>query len=225
MSTETKEVQPEELLLKMATESGELTEVTENVRRHAEKIDPRKELAGADLVLAVCDYVSNLIPSEEELAGFYRNYPQLVFDKRLRSADQLLDKGNILPGHSQIRNISGCIETAHIVRAILLAKGIPCVYTETLEEDWCKNEAPSFEIGNPSIPPMRGHVFIDVYLEDEAKWITVDTSGDDKIHEYGDYMKFGKKYIYPGFAKDSWDLGYKSMREFQERVVGFFQTS
>ncbi len=219
------DIQSEDTLLELARKQGEQTLVTEKVKAVAKEIDPKHEVQGEKLTLEVCDFVMTMIPSREDLLQLYQQQPNLKIDKRLRTADELLDESNLLPDRMRTRNISGCIETGHVVRALLLAKGIPCVYTETLQKEWCEHEAASFEIGNPETPPMQGHIFIDVYLENEGRWITVDPSGGKfKIHKYKDYSKNGKDYIYARSAKDSWDLGYKSMRAFQEEVVSYFKS-
>lgn len=73
---------------------------------------------------------------------------------------------------------------------------------------------------------MTEHVFIDFYDEETQKWYTEGPNdGRRTIHEYRDYTKNGKQFIYPKSAKDSWDMGYKGMREFKESVAAFFKSN
>ncbi len=214
----------DEELLEIARQEGEQTRITETVRALANEIDPDNKLHGEELVREVCSYVTSMLPEFTYLESLYEKNPDLEQDKRARTADELLSTSNLLPNRLRTRNISGCIETAHITRALLLAKGIPCVYTETLEENWCQNEAADFDPEAKDTNFMRGHVFIDAFIEEEGKWITVDPNEKgNTIREYGDYRKNGNKYIYPRSAKDSWDLGYKTNKDFQEAVVKYFK--
>jgi len=216
--------QQNETLLEIAKSEGEQTKVTEIVRKIADEIDPNNELRNIGLVQEVCAYVRTMLPKDVELKKLYEDNPELFFDPRTRTAKQLLSTDNLMPNRMRARNISGCIETALITRALLLAKGLPCVYTETLQKDWCENKAIEFDPDDRASTPMEGHVFVDVYIEDDKKWITVDPNDNrHTVHVYGDYTKNGKKYVFAKSAKDSWDLGYTKMKDFQKAVVSFFR--
>lgn len=212
-----------ESLVEMAKMEGEQTKVTETVRAIADEIGPEGSLKGLEIVKATCSYIRTLVPTREELHGFYLNHTDKEFDKRARTADELLDKSNLLPNRMRARNISGCIEIGHVARSLLLAKGIPCVYTETLQKEWAEAEGLGFDPHNQNAQPMLGHVFIDVYIQEDDSWYTVDP-GSGVVLPYSDYTKDGKEYIYPTSAKDSWDLGFTNNTDFQVAVVNFLSS-
>ena len=48
-------------------------------------------------------------------------------------------------------------------------------------------------------------LFVDLFIQNEDKWVTVGSSGGkETVREYSDYVKNGKKYIYPASVKDSY---------------------
>lgn len=211
-------------LLERAKEEGPQTIITENVKAVAKEIDPENKLTGVALVQEVCAYVRTLLPRSEELQALYKASPELEYDKRSRSADELLSEENLMPNRRRARNISGCIETAIVTLALLRAKGIPCLYTETLQEEWCLKCGKDYVSRDPNRPEMVGHVFVDFYDEATETWYTADPNdGGRTIHVYGDYTKDGMQFIYPRSALDSWDLGYRDMDSFQNAVEGFFK--
>ncbi len=215
-----------EKLLELAKLEGEQTIVTDSIKEIASEIDPDKKLHGTMLVKEVCSYVRTMIPSKNMLNEYYNMYPDKTYDKRSRTAAQLLSEENLLPERRRIRNISGCIETAHIVRALLLAKDIPCLYIETLQKSWCDNNTSTYNFDDPARPPISGYIFLDTYIPDEKRWVTVDPNdGRNTIHEYRDYTKDGMQYIFPKRGKDSWNLGYRREMDFERSVMEYFEST
>jgi hypothetical protein len=212
-------------LLEIAKEEGERTKVTKNVLRVAREIDPNNELHGLDLVETVCTYVRTMIPDESTLKHFRQQNPGLVFDVRTRSADELLSPGNLIPGHSKLRNTDGCNEFAHMTRALLLSKGIPCVFTDTLQEEWVKTKANSWAMKHGEDNPVLGHIFLDVYIEGEDRWYTINPGNrEERVHEYGEYSIGGKCYINPISGKDSANIGFPTMKGYLEALEGAIKT-
>ncbi|NMB70508.1 hypothetical protein GYA27_04955 [candidate division WWE3 bacterium] len=211
--------QAEETLLEYAKGEGDRTKVGENVLRVSKEIDPDNELNGLGIVEAVCSYVATMIPDKTTLEQFRKENPNLVYDKRERSADELLSAENLIPGHMRIRNTDGCNEFAHIARALLLSKGIPCLFTDTLQEEWLKNKSKSWASGDSSTDPVLGHIFLDVYIKEEDKWYTINPgNSDERVHEYGEYSIGGKRYINPISGKDSADIGFPTMEIYLEAL-------
>jgi len=211
--------------LEIAKEEGERTKITENVLRIAREIDANNQLNGLDLVEEVCTYVRTMVPGKTTLELFKKQNPKAVFDKRTRSADDLLSPDNLIPGHSRVRNIDGCTEFAHITRALLLAKGIPCVITDTLQEEWLRDKSKGWTLEGDNNNPVSGHNFVDVYIAEKGKWYTINPGNrDERVHEYGDYSIGDKRYVNPIRGKDSADIGFPTMKEYLKALETALKT-
>ncbi|HOV28321.1 MAG TPA: S41 family peptidase [Pseudobacteroides sp.] len=199
-----------------ANEEGERTKVTENVLKIAKEIDPENKLSGLDLVEEVCRYVRTMVPSQEMLNEAWKSKIISKNDKWDTNADELLSQENLIPGHSRIRNINGCTHEAYITRALLLAKDIPSLMVDTIEEEWLENN-PNWK--NDGIIPVSGHYFLDVYIPKERKWYTINPGNrEERIHDYGDYSIGKRKYIEFAKGRDTTDMGYSNMEERLNRL-------
>lgn len=164
---------------------GKKTQVTSAVKACAESIQGE----GFALIENIATHVRSLLNKKE------KSHTNVRPDARTLSADDIL-KGSI---------VIDCISAATLFRALCIARGIPAVFVETLQEEWTKN---------PKLP-VEGHIFVDV--EVEGKWQTIDPSSPQWLHNYEDYSSPPKgKYIVVGKGLDSFDLGYKTMKEFIE---------
>lgn len=194
-----------------AKEEGGRTRVTKNVLKIARKIDPENKLSGLELVEEVCRFIRTMTPSQEILDKARENKPIPRIDKWDTSADELLDENNLIPGHTRIRNINGCTQISYITRALLLAKGVPSLIVDTIEEDWLKDN-PNWK--NDETIPVSGHYFVDVYIYDEKKWYTINPGNrEERIHTHEDYSIGNKKYIEFAKGKDTIDMGYLNMED------------
>jgi len=194
-----------------ANEEGERTKVTENVLKIAKEIDPENKLSGLDLVEEVCRYVRTMVPSQEMLNEAWKSKIISKKDKWDTSADELLSQENLIPGHSRIRNIDGCTQEAYITRALLLAKGIPSLMVDTIEEKWLNNN-PNWK--NDGIVTVSGHYFLDVYITADKKWYTINPGNrEERVHEHKDYSIGNSRYIEFAKGRDTADMGYKNMEE------------
>jgi hypothetical protein len=194
-----------------AKEEGPRTKITENVLKISKEIDPKNKLSGLELVEEVCKYVRTMMPSKEILDKTRENKPIPRIDKWDTSADELLDEDNLIPGHTRVRNINGCTQISYITRALLLAKGVPSLLVDTIEEDWLK-ENPNWK--NDETIPVSGHYFLDVYIYYEKKWYTINPGNrEERIHTHEDYSIGNKKYIEFAKGRDTTDMGYLNMED------------
>jgi hypothetical protein len=151
---------------------------------------------GLEFIRNASDYLSKIYPNREEL----RNLKEPPPDKRLRSANDILQSSRKeLPGKALI---SGCIEIATVFRTLCIAKNIPAIFVEVINDDW-KNDK------NKTLP-IQGHVFIDVYID--GAWHTINPANKDWHHAYGDYsIKDMGTYSIIKKGLDSQDLGFDNM--------------
>lgn len=211
----------EKTLIKNADEEGERTKITENVFKIAEQIDPNNELSGLELVEEVCKFIRTITPSQEILDEARKNHLIPKRDKWNVTADELLSEDNLLPipGNSTIRYIDGCNNDSCVTRALLLAKGIPSLIVDTINEDWIKNN-PNWK--NDDTVGVHGHYFVDVYIPQEEKWYTINPGNrEDRIHKQGDYSIFGKKFIKMAEGKDTADMGFNNMEERFDKLESY----
>lgn len=96
-----------------------------------------------------------------------------------KTADDILKKDTI----------NGCHEAATLATAILRAKGVPVTYIQTLEREALENF--------PEKKNLRGHVFLEIYDNDEKKIFNPMTGQITK--------KIPDKYIEGVRGLDSWD--------------------
>lgn len=196
------EISPEDL----AKQEGERTRVTENVLKVAREIDPENKLQGKELVEEVCRYVRTMTPSNEILKESRENNQISKIDKWDTTADELLSEKNLIPGHRRIRNIDGCTQISYITRALLLAKGIPSLSVDTIEENWILNNE---DWNTQQEEKISGHYFLDVYDEKDKKWYTINPGNrEERFHEHGDYSISGSKYIEAARGRDTVDMGF-----------------
>jgi len=196
------EISPEDL----ANQEGERTKVTENVLKVADEIDPENKLQGKELVEEVCRYVRTMTPSNETLKESRENNQISKIDKWDTTADELLSEKNLIPGHRRIRNIDGCTQISYITRALLLAKGIPSLSVDTIEENWILNNE---DWNTQQEEKISGHYFLDVYDEKDKKWYTINPGNrEERFHEHGDYSISGSKYIEAARGRDTVDMGF-----------------
>jgi len=201
------EITPEEL----AKQEGDRTRVTENVLKVAKEIDPDNKLQGKELVEEVCRYVRTMVPADEILKESIRNNQIPKIDKWDTTADELLSEKNLIPGHRRIRNINGCTQISCITRALLLAKGIPSLLVDTIEENWIKNNR---KWNTQQKERVSGHYFLDVYDEKDKKWYTINPGNrEERFHEHGDYSIGGRKYIEFARGRDTVDMGFTNQEE------------
>lgn len=201
------EIAPEEL----ARQEGERTRVTENVLRVAREIDPENKLQGKELVEEVCRYVRTMIPSDEILKESRENNQIPKIDKWDTTADELLSEKNLIPGHRRIRNIDGCTQISYLTRALLLAKGVPSLSIDTIEENWILNNK---EWNTQQEERISGHYFLDIYDEKDKKWYTINPGNrEERFHEHGDYSISGRKYIEAARGRDTVDMGFTNAEE------------
>ena len=77
-----------------------------------------------------------------------------------RTAQQILFPNSDEFQTSDGRNVLGtCTEWGKAMRALLVAKGIPAIWVETMDKKWIAGELPKGD--------YSGHVFLDVYLDSE----------------------------------------------------------
>lgn len=203
----------EKTQLKKANEEGERTKITENILKIAEQIDPNNELSGLELVEEVCKFVRTMTPSQEMLNEARKNNLISKRDKWNVTANELLSEDNLLPipGNSTIRYIDGCNNESCVTRALLLAKGIPSLIIDTINEDWIKKNS---NWKNDDVVGVHGHYFVDVYISQEEKWYTINPGNrEERIHEHGDYSIFGIKFIKMIEGKDTADMGFNTLEE------------
>ncbi len=215
------EISPEDL----AKQEGGRTKVTENVLKVADEIDPENKLQGKELVGEVCRYVRTMIPSEEILKSSRENNLIPKIDKWDTTADELLSEKNLIPEHGRKRNIDGCTQISYITRALLLAKGIPSLTVDTIEENWIRNNE---DWNTQKGVKVSGHYFLDVYNEKDKEWYTI---GDTRemFHKHGEYYLEGNRYIETSRGRDTVDMVFtnedtrlkileKSMEKLKSRV-------
>lgn len=207
----TKQLQ-ETLKINKAEDEGERTQVTDNVLKIAEQIDPENKLSGLELVEEICRYVRTMTPSQEILEEGWKKGLIPKRDKWGTSADELLSEHNLIPEHNRVRNIDGCTQISYITRALLLAKGIPSLIVDTIEKDWIENNSGwKNESGGAGV---NGHYFVDVYISQEKKWYTINPGNrEERVHEYGDYSISGKEFVKMAEGRDTVDMGFNTMEE------------
>lgn len=158
--------------IKQWKESGEMTKVTQEIRDLADSIQGE----GIEYLKNVCLYIraNGYVPDRSDRPNrLKRTAHEILFPDDDVERDE---EGKIL--------IGTCTEWGKVVRALSIAKGIPTVWIETLEEDWIEGKYPE--------DTYSGHIFLEVY---DDKWHILDVTA----HPYDTDMFIREKTPNPDY--------------------------
>ena len=127
----------------------------------------------------------------------------------------------------QSKKLTGCNDKGLLVTAILRVFDFPVVFMNAAGIDWAKKYRK-----NPR-GKRSGHVFLEVFLLDEKKWIVLDSTSSEYIDDY-DYNdpvipipKSGaneRGYFVYQKGKDHWTMGIRSIKDNAKLMKAFAKT-
>ncbi len=126
-----------------------------------------------------------------------------------------LDRDNKIDKFSRITEdiikskiYSGCNDAGLVLGAILRIKGIPTVYVHSAHINWISD----LQQKNENAKIIRGHVFLEIYLND--KWYLFD-SANGKIYDNYDYCNLSLPNGYYAFRKalNNYNYGAYSLQD------------
>ncbi|MFC1754716.1 fibronectin type III domain-containing protein, partial [Thermoproteota archaeon] len=187
-------------------QQGAQTKLTYDITKIAEAIEVENGSSKRDEVRKILDWV------HANMGEGHCEDPQP--EKRIRPAKELLDSNCL----------TGCIDYGLAFMVLARARGIPAKYVETVEDQWVHCVA-QYGPDSPACLPKKGHIFSEVWLEDEGIWVAVDPAGNDFTekdvmgHFKGVTAYLDSTMLTLGYARDSWELGIDDDGEFLEKVL------
>jgi len=143
--------------------SGPMTGVTPEIK---ELIDSG-EIKGEGI-----EFVENLtywIREHFEVPKPYGERP----NRLKRTAHEILFPDVDGQGLGKKKRIGTCTEHGNVVRALLVAKGIPTIWVETIDEEWIAGKYPKGY--------YSGHIFLEVYVD--GGWRVLNTTAHPRDRE------------------------------------------
>ena len=134
---------------------GPMTEVTPEIR----EIIDSGEIEGEGI--AFIENLSYWVREHYEVPKPYNERP----DRLKRTAHEILFQEAEEPDTGK-KIIGTCTEHGKALRALLIAKGIPTIWVETIDKEWIAGKYPKGD--------YSGHIFLEVYVNGE--WYILNTT-------------------------------------------------
>ena len=193
--------------------SGPQTEMTPLVKNNADFISegPKDVDTVKNIMKKLHQIKKEQCTEEKKVALGYdfekNSYPTSLL--RSRTAHEIIVNGCL----------SGCTDFAHAFVVLARAKNIPAAITETVSEQWIA-EMVKYNQWNGA---KKGHFFVEVYLEDENRWIVIDPAankltGRDNKGYYPSGASGKERFMLFERGLDSWDYGIETDQEFGDIV-------
>lgn len=147
--------------LEMGLQEGEMTKVTPEIRELTAKIGGEGLLFLENTALYLAEHYGTPKNLPDRMKGTAHD---ILFPSKIPlEQKEGLEEGK-LP-------IGTCTEHGKALRTLCLAKGIPCIYVEAINERWIRVEDKEME--DPDA--YDDHVFLEVYVN--GKWFILNSTG------------------------------------------------